>query len=134
MGGMSGGGFGGRASGFSDAGYANRKSTGYRAGNSSGPSGSDSRARNPRYAQNNIATRPATFENIATALSSAIPGVGAMRTATALATGGSIDPYSGPIGKTTGYSYDGPNRFGLTGRRRSTALGAFSGGKDKLGA
>lgn len=130
MGGMSGNGKGGAGSRVGPQGRANP----LQGASFSGPSKSDSRARNSRYAQNGIATRPATFENIATALSNAIPGVGAMRTATALATGSSVDPYSGPVGRTTGYSYDGSGRFGATQqRRRRTALGGFDGGKDKLG-
>jgi len=127
MGSMNGG-MGGAGS-FSDAGYANRAATGYKAGPGPAAPSMDSRARNSRYAQNTIASRPATVGNITTALSNAIPGVGALRTATALATGQSIDPYSGPIGRTTGYSYDGAGRFGMTGRRRATALGAFDNGR-----
>lgn len=120
MGGMRDGG----GSRFSDAGYANRKNTGYKPG--PGPVGptQDSRARNSRYNQSTIATRPATVGNIATALSTAIPGSGLVRGAIGLATG-NFDPYSGPVGKTTGYSYDNADRT----RRRVTALGEASGNR-----
>ena len=119
MGGMSGG-MGGQGSG--PMGRANPNQT------ASNPTSKfDSRGRNSRYSQNGIATRPATVGNIATALSNAIPGMGVARTALGLATGAGIDPYSGPVGRTTGYSYDGPNRFAAR-RRASTALGEGFGG------
>jgi hypothetical protein len=73
----------------------------------------DSRARNSRYQQNRIATRPATLGNIAQAISMGMPGPGMI--AKGIAMGAGYDPYSGPVGHTTGYSYDGPNRFATNG-------------------
>lgn len=115
----------GGAGHFSDAGYANRASTGYRAGPHTGPS-MDSRARNPRYSGYSVATRPATAGNLATALAGALPGGGLIQGAIGLAKGTPGDPYSGPVGKTTGYSYDGRDQtpLGVGRRQRKTVLGA----------
>lgn len=72
----------------------------------------DSRMRNSRYNQNTIATRQPTLGNIGRAIIGGIPGpIGIGKALIGGAINGSIDPYSGPRGNTTGFSYDGPNRF-----------------------
>ena len=79
----------------------------------------DSRARNPRYQQNTIATRPATLGNILGALRN-MPGPGMVAKAVGMISG-AYDPYDGPVGKTTGYRYDGADRvrFGWAQTKKS---------------
>lgn len=80
----------------------------------------DSRARNLRYEQKPIATRPATLGNILGALRN-MPGPGMVAKAVGMISG-AYDPYRGPVGSTTGYRYDGPNRFGGGGFNPATTL------------
>lgn len=90
------------------AGHGN--STGMGGGN--GGRSYDSRAANSRYSQNTIATRPATFGNIAQALVGGLPGPGMIAKAGMMI--GGYDPYSGPVRHTTGYSYDPKNMAGMS--------------------
>lgn len=78
--------------------------------NNGATSSMDSRLRDSRYNQRPIATRPATVGNIATALAGALPGGGLVQGAIGLAKGTPGDPYSGPTGKTTGFSHEGNDR------------------------
>lgn len=85
----------------------------------------DTRARNTRYSQNQIATRPATLNNIGRAVINGLPGVGMIGKVASMVGGqitGNYDPYSGPRGNTTGFSYDGPNRFATLGSGINPAM------------
>ncbi len=85
-------------------------------GGGNGGANMDSRARNLRYEPYRIATRPATVGNIATALGM---GVGFGPATGFGMIGGNItgayDPFSGPVGHTTGFGFDAHERMVGTG-------------------